>query len=281
MTKEFEFIRLVGNERRVGDTLASVSRHWQSNKECFVFVSPHDDDVALGGGLFIQLAVRENIPVHVWVVTDGSMGYCSDEEKDNIAQIRKQEAIDSYTSLGVDEENLVFFDFPDCQLESYVGRHPSSDDSHSIAGHTGLQNAFTYYLRKVRPTQCFVPTISDLHPDHKITNEELQISLFHAGGNIWPELGPALEKVPYVHEMAVYCDFPLPPTLRVCTPVEYLEKKLDALAAFKSQKQIDELIEIVRKSGPQEYIRSIDFNLYQPQAYYDMFEKKHRMPFIR
>lgn len=281
MEKEFEFIRLVGNERRVGDTLASVSRHWQSDKECFVFVSPHDDDVALGGGLFIQLAVRENIPVHVWVVTDGSMGYCSDQEKGNIAQIRKQEAIGSYTSLGVPEDNLVFLDFPDCQLENYVGRHPSTDDSHSIAGYTGLQNAFTYYLRKVRPTQCFVPTISDLHPDHKVTNEELQISLFHAGGNIWPELGPALEKVPYVHEMAVYCDFPLPPTLRVCTPVEYLEKKLDALAAFKSQKQIDTLIEIVRKSGPQEYIRSIDFNLYQPQAYYDMFEKKHRMPFIR
>ena len=231
--------------------------------------------------MFIQLAVRENIPVHVWVVTDGSMGYCSNEEKGNIAQIRKLEAIDSYTSLGVPREHIIFLNFPDCQLENYKGRHPSANDSHSIEGFTGLQNAFTYYLRKIRPTQCFVPTISDLHPDHKVTNEELQISLFHAGGNIWPELGPALEKIPYIHEMAVYCDFPLPPTLRVCTPMEYLEKKLNALAAFKSQKQIDTLIEIVRKSGPQEYIRSIDFNLYQPQAYYDTFEKKHRMPFIR
>jgi len=59
MTSEIEFIRLVGSERRKGDTLASVSAHWQSDKESFVFVSPHDDDVALGAGLFIQLAIRE------------------------------------------------------------------------------------------------------------------------------------------------------------------------------------------------------------------------------
>ncbi|NLE28471.1 MAG: hypothetical protein GX629_02230, partial [Phycisphaerae bacterium] len=76
MKEEFEFIRLVGNERRVGPTLASVSRHWQGEKECFAFFSPHDDDVVLGGGLMMQLAKRENVPVHIVIVTDGSMGYC-------------------------------------------------------------------------------------------------------------------------------------------------------------------------------------------------------------
>ena len=50
------------------------------------------------------------------------MGYCTDEEKDSIADIRKREAIDSYTSLGVPVENIVFMDFPDCQLENYRGR---------------------------------------------------------------------------------------------------------------------------------------------------------------
>ena len=29
--KEIEFGRLVGNERRIGNTLASVSRHWQGD----------------------------------------------------------------------------------------------------------------------------------------------------------------------------------------------------------------------------------------------------------
>jgi hypothetical protein len=36
--EEFEFVRLVGNERRVGTTLASVSRHWQGKKERFLVV---------------------------------------------------------------------------------------------------------------------------------------------------------------------------------------------------------------------------------------------------
>ena len=51
MAKEFEFVRLVGAERRVGPTLASVSRHWKQEEESFLFISPHDDDVVLGGGL--------------------------------------------------------------------------------------------------------------------------------------------------------------------------------------------------------------------------------------
>ena len=89
MKKEIELVRLVGNERRVGSTLASVSRHWQHEKECFVFVSPHDDDVVLGGGLMMQLAKHENVPVHIMIVTDGSMGYCSMEEKDTIVYILK------------------------------------------------------------------------------------------------------------------------------------------------------------------------------------------------
>ncbi len=66
----------------------------------------------------------------------------------------------------------------------------------AIEGFTGLQNPFTYFLRQIRPTQVFVPTINDLHPDHKVTNEQLQISLFHSTGDIWPELGRRLTQFP-------------------------------------------------------------------------------------
>ncbi|MBN2272498.1 MAG: PIG-L family deacetylase, partial [Sedimentisphaerales bacterium] len=77
MQEKTEFVRLVGNERRVGSRLADVSRHWHGDKEHFVFISPHDDDAVLGAGLLIQLAKREDVPVHILIVTDGSMGYCS------------------------------------------------------------------------------------------------------------------------------------------------------------------------------------------------------------
>jgi LmbE family N-acetylglucosaminyl deacetylase len=279
---EFEFVRLVGTERRMADTLAGVSRRWEGKNERFLFVSPHDDDAVLGGGLLIQLAQRENIPVYVLIVTDGAMGYCTEGQKENISDIRREETYESFQSLGVPRENIIWMGFPDCRLNNYRGRRQATpDDTTVVEGYVGLQNSFTKCIREIAPTQCFLPTSSDLHPDHKIVHEEMLISLFHSAGNIWPELGPPVEHVPYVHEMGVYCDFPTPPNLRMKTPESYLEKKLDAIAAFKSQQQIATLIDIVRRSGPYEYLRALNFKLYQPAAYYDMFEKKHHIPFIR
>ncbi len=275
MKEEFEFVRLVGNERRVGPTLASVSRHWQGDRECFVFVSPHDDDVVLGSGLLIQLMKRENVPVHIIIVTDGSMGYCSEGEKNTIVDIRRNETFACYEALGVPRHNIVWLGFPDCQLTSYRGRRAALPGDQAVAnGFSGLQNSFTQCLRRIRPTQCFLPTSNDLHPDHRIVHEEFLISLFHSSGNIWPELGKPLEKVPYVHELGVYCDFPEPPKLRVRTPISYLENKLKAIAAFRSQTQIESLIDIVRNGGPEEYLRALEFKLYQPSRYRNMFDEK-------
>lgn len=282
MQEEFEFVRLVGNERRAGSKLAEVSRHWQDAEERFLMISPHDDDAVLGAGLLIQLAKRENVPVHIMIVTDGSMGYCSIDEKDSIARIRRDETFECYQSLGVPKENIVWLGFADCQLSNHRGRSAAeSDDPEAIEGFTGLQNAFTYHLRKIKPTQCFLPTSNDLHPDHRIIYDEFLISLFHAAGNIWPELGKHLEKVPYVHTFAVYCDFAAPPTLRMRTPISYLENKLNAIAAFRSQKQISSLIENVRHCGPEEYTRAIDFRLYRPASYRDRFEEKEAIRMVR
>ncbi len=275
MQDKFEFVRLVGNERRVGPTLAGVSRHWQDKEERFLMISPHDDDVALGAGLLIQLAGREKVPVHILIVTDGSMGYCTKKQKDTIAGVRHNESIECYKALDVPKNNILSLGYPDCRLNDYRGRRQARpDDPLAISGFVGLQNTFTYYLRRVRPTQVFLPTSNDLHPDHRIVYDEFLISLFHAAGNIWPELGKPLAKVPYVHTFAVYCDFPVPPTLRMRTPASYLEKKLQAIAAFRSQKQISSLIENVRHCGPEEYIRAIDFRLYHPANYHNLFEER-------
>ena len=290
MQQKFEFVRLVGEERRVGSKLASVSRHWQDKKERFLVISPHDDDAALGAGLFIQLAKRENVPIHIIIVTDGSMGYCSIKERDTVAEIRRSETFECYQNLEVPKANIVWLGFPDCQISNFRGRSPAEPDNHSfdqaqdrlaIAGFVGLQNTFTYYLRKIRPTQCFLPTHNDLHPDHRIIYEEFLISLFHSAGNIWPELGRPVSKVPYVHTYAVYCDFAAPPTLRMRTPTSYLDKKLKAIAAFRSQKQISSLIDNVRHCGPEEYIRAIDFKLYHPASYRNKFEQRKAMRMVR
>jgi LmbE family N-acetylglucosaminyl deacetylase len=245
-------------------------------------ISPHDDDAVLGAGLLIQLAKREKVPVHILIVTDGSMGYCSLDEKDSIADIRRNESYECYQSLGIPKKNIIWLGFPDCQISNHRGRYPAaSNDPVSINGFTGLQNAFTYHLRKIQPTQCFLPTWNDLHPDHRIIYDEFLISLFHSAGNIWPELGEHLDKVPYVNTYAVYCDFFEPPTLRMRTPISYLENKLKAIGAFRSQKQISSLIDNVRHCGPEEYIRAIDFKLYHPSSYRNQFEEKETFRMVR
>jgi LmbE family N-acetylglucosaminyl deacetylase len=279
---ETEFVRIVGEERRVGETLASVSRHWLGDKEKFLFISPHDDDVVLGAGLFIQLALKEKIPVYLLIVTDGTMGYCSKQQKDTIGEIRRKETEECYKALGIPQENIIWLGFPDCRLNYYRGRRPAqSGDAAVLEGYSGLQNSFTHWIRKIAPSQCFLPTSTDLHPDHRIVHEEFLISLFHAAGNIWPELGAKIERVPYIHELGVYCDFPQPPRLRIKTTKACLENKLKAVGAFRSQEQIGSLVDVIRKSGPFEYLRELEFRLYQPAAYYEMFEKRHHLPFLR
>ncbi|HOI54608.1 MAG TPA: PIG-L family deacetylase [Phycisphaerae bacterium] len=277
-SESFEFVRLVESERRVGPTLASVSRHWNPAEERFLFISPHDDDVAIGGALMIQAALADNVPVDVAVVTDGAQGYCSLEEKDTISDIRRRETFAAYKLLGVPKENIHWVGYPDCQLSRYVGRRPAtSSDPVQSHGYTGLQHTFVELLRRLHPNQVFLPTVADLHPDHRMVHSEMLISCFHASGTIWPELGPPLKAVPYIHELAVYCNFPAKPKLRVEAPDAAMRRKLKAIAAFKSQKQIDKLVEILERGGPWEYLRPVDFALYNPSVYRDQFDEPPRM----
>jgi len=240
--------------------------------ERWLFVSPHDDDAVMGGGLWTLAGLAAGVDVRLMVVTDGRMGYCTPEEKENIVSIRKQEVRDSSRILGMeDEKHVQFLGYPDCGLYQQQGRRRAEYGELEIEGHTGLVNSFTYHLRRVRPTRVFVPAPTDLHPDHQIVHNELMICLFHASGQIWPELGDPLD-VPALYEMAVYCDFAAPPNLQVVVDDKTFERKIEAIAAYKSQLQIEQLLSKLRDAGPQEYLREADFKFYDPSAYHHLFE---------
>ena len=136
-----------------------------------------------------------------------------------------------------------------------------------------MQIALTRLLRQVRPTRVFLPTSADMHPDHRIVHEELMISLFHAQGRIWPELGEPTADVPRVYELAVYCDFPEPPQIRLKTPESMFENKLRAISTYGSQEQIGTVVDIQRASGPVEYLRELNFHFYDPQQYHELFAR--------
>jgi LmbE family N-acetylglucosaminyl deacetylase len=254
-----------------GETLATAFPDWQNESERWLFVTPHDDDIVLGAGLLLRAALARAVPCTVVVVTDGRMGYCHSDQRGNIVSIRRAE---TETALGIlGEPPVLRLGYPDCDLARHGGRRAvvTAEEPDRRGGHSGLQNSFTALLRAIRPTRVFVPTGADYHPDHQITHRELLISLFHATGVVWPELGQPLAAVPELYEMAVYCDFPDVPTIELEGEPADLEAKLRAIEAFSSQEQIEALVRTVREAGPFEYFRELPFSLYDPRDYSALF----------
>jgi LmbE family N-acetylglucosaminyl deacetylase len=267
----FQFTRLIGDRKHRACSLSDVLDDRDLAQQTWVFVSPHDDDLCIGAGLLMQAAVREGIDVQVLIVTDGCLGYCRDDQKDGIVEIRRRETFESFGVLGISARNVTYINYPDGGLFPYIGRRPAHEGEPAIEGYVGLQNAFTYYLRKFRPTRVFVPTHTDLHPDHRITHSELMISLFHAAGAIWPELGAPLMDVPSVGELAVYCDFAQVPNLEIIGDDEVFQTKLRSIEVYHSQVQIGSLVASLRAAGPYEYVRESEFRLFSPEHYKQLF----------
>ena len=271
-TAPFQYTRLQQGEKLRSSELSDLMNDNDISEQSWVFVSPHDDDLSFGGGLLMQAAVMAGVDVHILVVTDGSLGYCTSDQQAEIVSIRQAETFRSFEVLGIPSDHVHYLNFPDGGLLQYQGRRPAADAPQSIAGYVGLQNSFTYYLRKFRPTRVFVPTHTDLHPDHRYAHSELMISLFHSAGEIWPELGAPLIELPEVYEMAIYCDFSTSPNIEIIGNEDVFERKLKSIEAYQSQLQIDALIQIAREAGPYEYLREVNFRLYSPKNYRALFE---------
>ncbi len=272
MLSPFHFTRIRKGKKLRTDDLSELMDGENIADQTWLFVSPHDDDLCLGAGLLIQAAVASGVEVQSLIVTDGCLGYCTMEQRDDIINIRREETFDSFAMLGVDQDHVHYINYPDGGLLKYQGRRPAEENEPNIEGYVGLQNAFTYYLRKFRPTRVFVPTHTDLHPDHRYSYSELMISLFHASGAIWPELGAPLVEIPKVYELAVYCDFSSKPNIEVMGNQEVFDQKLKSVEAYRSQVQIGALVKSTRDAGPFEYLREINFKLYSPSNYRGMFE---------
>jgi LmbE family N-acetylglucosaminyl deacetylase len=284
--------RRLPDGRVVRGTLSDVFPDW-TDAERWLFVSPHDDDPAVAGGLLLALAKEAGVSVRVRIATDGSMGYTPKVTAEDVIERRREETLQSFLRFGVDD--VAWWSYPDTQLYRWQGRFPTvSQDNgavpdrpfeghavdggrdyptcHSVAGYTGLQNSIVAELRSYRPTRIFLLSSNDYHPDHKVVHQETMISLFHAQGDIWPELGDPIVGRPWVHELAAYCPFVSPPDIRLRGSDALFRVKLDAITDFASQTQIETLVAAIRNAGPVEYVRSYRFETYDPSAYASLFD---------
>jgi len=270
---QFNFTRIRDDVKTRTDRLDELLGFQDAAKERWLLVSPHDDDVAIGGGMWIDAAVQAGVRVEVIIVTDGRMGYCSPQERHTIVPIRCHETYKSFEMLGVPAPQVQYIGYPDGSLYDLQGRRAARPgETAAIEGYMGLQNAMTWHLRRVRPNRVFVPSSADLHPDHRITHQELLISIFHAAGAIWPELGKPLDAVSTLYDMAVYSDFIEPPNLELRGSPQAFEKKLKAIGTYVSQAQIEHVVQGLRDAGPYEYLREVAFPVYSPLRYRSLFE---------
>lgn len=253
--------------------------------ERWLFVTPHDDDPAVAAALTLAAGRDAGARIRVRVVTDGRMGYTSVVSATDVVARRASETRDSFARLGIDD--VAWFGYPDAQLHLWQGRRavgaaaPGSaadaasalvaPNPHVVAGHTGLTNSITAELRAFRPTRLMVMSAADYHPDHRVVHQEALISIFHACGDIWPELGAPLDTVPWVHEFAAYAPFTEEPNVQIEGSAAHFDAKLAAIEAFASQTQIATLAAAIRASGPYEYSRAYRFETYTPSRYAPLF----------
>ncbi len=272
---DIQFDRRTEEGIRSSSRPAEVWSDWREQDECWLFIAPHDDDIVCGAGLTFLAAVQCGIKVHAAVISNGRMGYCSAAERSTVARVRCHETRESFEFLGLPRERLHQFDYDDGSFVLESGRRFASDpkDSRAIEGGVGLQNSLTWLLREVRPTRVFMANRLDLHPDHRVVNSETVISIFHAQGQIWPELGTPITAIPKMYEYATYSDFAAPPTMRIRVSDDLVEKRLRAIAMYKSQLQIELIVAELRKAGGTEYLLEMAFDIFKPGKYDSIFQR--------
>jgi hypothetical protein len=62
-----------------------------------------------------------------------------------------------------------------------------------------------------------------------------------------------------------------PPEVKLEADPELFQKKLDAIAAYASQKQIKACVDNIREAGPVEFFRNLRFAIYRPALYKKLF----------
>jgi LmbE family N-acetylglucosaminyl deacetylase len=92
--------------------------------ERVAFFSPHDDDALLGAGYLILGAIRSGGVPSVFVFCRGDAGYSTRQEKREIVERRREEAVSAYLRLGVRKPDIRFFNIPDFTLMAHLDRRP-------------------------------------------------------------------------------------------------------------------------------------------------------------
>ena len=185
---------------------------WQEGKERVMVLCPHDDDGILGAGYAILAALANDAEVHVAIFCDGWAGYSTPEEAATIVQRRREETVAAYGILGIPEDHILRFDYPDFSLWPWLGWYLPS-------GREGTIARVLPRMRELKPTRLLVPNGYREHIDHE--------SVFRVGAYDGPQVGDAIlaeyglaEPIRSYLQYAVWGDFSPEDALVAGAPVE-------------------------------------------------------------
>jgi len=95
-----------------------------------IVFAPHQDDETLGCGGLIALKRQLGIPVKVVFMTDGSSSHDNYVRAEDLAHMRRAEAVEACRELGVPGQDVVFLDFPDGKLNNHLPEAVAATASH-------------------------------------------------------------------------------------------------------------------------------------------------------
>lgn len=157
-------------------------------KETILIFAPHPDDEILCCSDVIQEKKTQGNKIKIIFVTDGDALSAENPQKSrNYARARRKESWLAAKELGLRRSDLMFLGFPDGMLDKLVDRAPTTspfskrnktaaNTFHAGAPYTrdALKSSLSQILTKYNPSEIFVPSVLDVHPDHQTVGEILE-----------------------------------------------------------------------------------------------------------
>ena len=129
------------------------------NKKVLI-LSPHADDEILGCGGTIARYSKNGYDINVLILTNANYGAPEIFSKNEISKIRNESKL---ANKFIGTKKLFFENLPALTL----GQYPLYK----------ISNIINKYIMSIKPEVVFIPSINDIHEDHKIIFKAAKVSL--------------------------------------------------------------------------------------------------------
>ena len=120
-------------------------------KKKILFLSPHADDEILGCGGIISKYSKEGHSINVLILTNANKGAPEIYSEKKINHIREESKL---ANVFIGTKKIFFENLPALNLNQYPIYK--------------ISNIIEKYISNIKPEVIFIPSINDIHEDHKI-----------------------------------------------------------------------------------------------------------------